>query len=164
LGHHNASTRLDIYVHFVPETDRWAADLLSTVLERAKAEGPTRKQRRQDVTINHERSDGGWELSPVPRDLNDLYLAPVALALDSRIAELGAMSYDELRMAVGSASDEPDWTREIRIEGLLRTVTYLTDTHGWSVDWDVRGVRLSHDKYAIVLGIPPVFREFVAGP
>lgn len=38
LGHRNASTTLDVYAHFVPEADRWAADALATILDKASAE------------------------------------------------------------------------------------------------------------------------------
>ena len=35
LGHRKPSTTLDVYAHFVPEADQWAADLLASLLDKA---------------------------------------------------------------------------------------------------------------------------------
>ena len=74
-----------------------------------------------------------------PHDVTDLYLAPVVLAVDARIEQLGQLDKD----------------------GLLRTVTHLVDCHGWESSWDPRGLRLTHDAHTFVLGIPAVFHEYL---
>lgn len=96
-----------------------------------------------------------------PHDIPDLYLAPVALAVDARLADLGKLSVPELRQAVAAASDLGDWTRDMRSRALLETVGHLVERHGWDLDWDPRGVRLKHGEHTIVLGIPPVFEEYL---
>ena len=96
-----------------------------------------------------------------PHDITDLYLAPVALAVDARIEELGHLDQEQLAYEVALESDSPDFTREMRQEGLIRTVTHLIDTHDWKFSWDPRGLRLTHDAHTFVLGIPAVFVEYL---
>jgi hypothetical protein len=102
-------------------------------------------------------------MAELPHDIADLYLAPFALEVDARIAELGMLGDAELALQVGIASDEPDWTLEMRKDALLLTVGHLIDLHGWSLSWDDRGIRLSHGKHALVLGVPPNFGRFLQG-
>jgi len=96
-----------------------------------------------------------------PHDITDLYLAPVVLALDARIEELGRLDRDRLVYEVALESDSPDFTRSMREDGLIRTVTHLVDSHDWEFSWDPRGLRLTHDAHTFVLGIPAVFVEYL---
>jgi hypothetical protein len=96
-----------------------------------------------------------------PHDITDLYLAPVALAVDARIAELGRLDKEQLAYEVALESDSPDFTREMREEALIRTVTHLIDIHDWKASWDPRGLRLTHDSHTFVLGLPPIFVEYL---
>jgi len=96
-----------------------------------------------------------------PHDIADLYLAPVALAVDARIEELGRLDVKGLAYEVALESDSPDFTRQMREEGLIRTVTHLMDTHDWAFSWDPRGLRLTHDAHTFVLGIPAAFRDYL---
>ena len=96
-----------------------------------------------------------------PHDVTDLYLAPVVLAADARIDKLGRLDKDGLAYEVALESDSPDFTRRIREDGLIRTVTHLIDCHGWEFSWDPRGLRLTHDAHTFVLGIPAVFLEYL---
>jgi hypothetical protein len=96
-----------------------------------------------------------------PHDITDLYLAPVALAVDACIEELGQLDKDRLAYEVAMRSDSPDFTRSLREEALIRTVTHLADCHDWEFAWDPRGLRLSHDAHTFVLGIPAVFLEYL---
>jgi hypothetical protein len=96
-----------------------------------------------------------------PHDIPDLYLAPVALAVDARLEELGRLDKDGLAYEVAVESDLPDVTRRVREEGLIRTVTHLIDRHDWEFSWDPRGLRLTHDTHTFVLGIPVVFLEYL---
>ena len=98
-----------------------------------------------------------------PHDMPDLYLAPVVLGVDARIEELGHLDKDGLAYEVALESGEPDFTRDMREEALIRTVTHLIDTHGWEFCWDPRGLRLTHDAHTFVLGIPAVFLEYLDG-
>lgn len=96
-----------------------------------------------------------------PHDITDLYLAPVALAVDARIEELGHMDKDGLAYEVAVESDLPDLTRRFREGALIRAVTHLIDRHDWELSWDPRGLRLTHDGHSLVLGIPAVFLEYL---
>jgi hypothetical protein len=94
-----------------------------------------------------------------PHDVTDLYLAPVVLAVDARIEELGHLDKDQLAHKVEFHSDSNDYVRRVSEEALIETVTYLIDTHGWEFSWDPRGLRLTHDGHTLVLGIPAVFLQ-----
>jgi hypothetical protein len=85
----------------------------------------------------------------------------VVLTVDARIAELGRLDRDRLAYEVGLEGDLPDFTRDMREEGLIRTVTHLIDRHDWEFSWDPRGLRLTHDTHTFVLGIPAVFLEYL---
>ena len=98
-----------------------------------------------------------------PHDISDLYLAPVALEIDARIEELGRLDKEQLAYEVALESDSPDFTRQMREEGLIRTVTHLIETHNWEFSWDPRGLRLTHHAHTFVLGIPAVFAEYLQG-
>jgi hypothetical protein len=92
-----------------------------------------------------------------------LYLAPVLLAVDARIEELGKLDRDALAYEVALESNSPDITRQMREEGLIRTVTHLLDTHHWECSLDPRGLRMTHDAHTFVLGIPAVFLDYLDG-
>lgn len=96
-----------------------------------------------------------------PHDMIDLYLAPVVLAVDARVEELGRLDKDGLAYEVALESDSPDFTRPFREEALIRTIVHLIDCHGWAFGWDPRGLRLTHDAHTLVLGIPAVFGEYL---
>ena len=98
-----------------------------------------------------------------PHDVTDLYLAPVLLAIDARIEELGKLDRDGLAYEVALESDKPDVTRDMREKGLITTVTHLIDTHRWAFSWDPRGLRMTHDAHSFVLGMPAVFRDYLGG-
>lgn len=89
-----------------------------------------------------------------PHDPTDLYLAPVALALDHRLEELAALTVAELeaRVALDTNSDPRDAAH--REKALLGAVTYLIDLHGWKVGVTSRGLALSHRDRVLVLGFP----------
>lgn len=97
-----------------------------------------------------------------PHDVTDLYLSPVVLGVDARIEELGQLTKDQLEYEVALESGSPDFTRQLKEEALISTITHLLDRHGWEFSWDPRGLRLSHDAHTLVLGIPAVFFEYLA--
>lgn len=100
-------------------------------------------------------------MTSLPRDTTDLYLAPVALAVDARIDHLSRLTPRELAVEVALESDTPDWTRSDRQTALLRTLRHLIDTRGWAFDWDPRGLRLTHREHTLVLGIPLTFTNYM---
>jgi hypothetical protein len=98
-----------------------------------------------------------------PHDAADLYLAPVLLAVDARIEELGKLDKDGLAYEVALESDSPDITRHMREGALIRTITHTIDCHHWELSWDPRGLRLTHGAHTFVLGVPAVFLEYLQG-
>jgi hypothetical protein len=98
-----------------------------------------------------------------PHDITDLYLAPVLLAVDARIEELGKLDKDGLAYETELEADSPNVTRQMREEALIRTITHLIETHHWEFSWDLRGLRMTHDAHTFVLGIPAVFLDFLGG-
>ena len=96
-----------------------------------------------------------------PHDVADLYLAPVLLAVDARIEELGKLDKAALAYEVALESDLPAITRQLREEALIRAITHLTDTHHWTFSWDPRGLRMTHDAHTFVLGIPAVCLDYL---
>jgi hypothetical protein len=98
-----------------------------------------------------------------PHDVADLYLAPVALAVDARIEDLGHLDQDQLEHKVAFHSDSQDFTPQLREQALIATITSLTDCHGWEFSWDPRGLRLTHEGHTFVLGVPAGFREYIGG-
>jgi len=96
-----------------------------------------------------------------PHDLTDLYLAPVALAVDARIEELGRLDKGQLAYEVALESDTPDFTRQMREEGLIRAIMHLVDARDWEFGWDPRGLRLTHEAHTFVLGVPAVFLAYL---
>jgi hypothetical protein len=103
------------------------------------------------------------KMTTLPHGVADLYLAPVVLAFDARLEELARLSIDELAGRVALESDLAAWTPELRRAGLLRTIEHLIDSHGWTVSWDVRGLRLTHGPNSLVLGVPETFDCYVIG-
>ena len=100
-----------------------------------------------------------------PHDVADLYLAPVLLAVDARIEDLGKLDKDGLAYEVALESDSLDATRQMREEALIRTITHLVDSHQWKLSWDPRGLRMTHDAHTFVLGAPAVFLDYLGdGP
>ena len=102
-------------------------------------------------------------MATLPHDITDLYLAPVVLAVDGRLEELGQLDLDKLRNRVALIAGGVDQTREMRERGLLRTVSQALELHSWRLSWDPRGLRLQHDAHDLTLGVPPVFAEYLAG-
>ncbi len=100
-----------------------------------------------------------------PNDVTDLYLAPVLLAVDARIEELGKLDREGLAYEVALESDSIDLTRGMREDALITTITHLTTTHHWEFSWDPRGLRMTHGAHTFVLGVPAVFAEYLGeGP
>jgi len=102
-------------------------------------------------------------MGELPHDIADVYLAPVALHVEARLAELAKLDDDKLAVHIAMASDEQAWSPEFRSAAVLNTVGYLVDLHGWSLSWDDRGVRLSHGTRSLVLGVPANVRRYIAG-
>jgi hypothetical protein len=63
---------------------------------------------------------------PASFQTSGIYLAPVLLEVDARIEELGKLDAGRLAYEVGLEADTPDFTRDMREDGLIRTITHLS--------------------------------------
>lgn len=101
-------------------------------------------------------------MATVPKDITDLYLAPVLLAVDARLAELEELTLAELTQEVAVLSDCSDRSPEWRREALLRAIAHGLALHGWTLSWDARGLVVAHGDHRVVLGLPPVANEYLS--
>lgn len=99
----------------------------------------------------------------LPHDITDLHLAPVLLALEERIQEMGKLTFDELRRYIALVANRPDWNRELREGGILGSVNHLIDTHDWELTWTDRGIEVRHSHREVTLGVPRTFVDYVDG-
>ncbi len=99
----------------------------------------------------------------MPHDVTDLNLAPVALAVDAQLEELGRLDAKEFAFQIAMKGDKPDWTVGSRGDGLVDAVGRSVLLHDWVLSIDPRGLRLTHKQNSIVLGVPDNFRAYLAG-
>lgn len=98
-----------------------------------------------------------------PHDPTDLRLAPVALEVDARLRELGALTREDLDFRIALESGADTHTAEMRERGLLVSTTYLIELYGWQPSWDERGLILTHSDHRLTLGLPPSLRQYLEG-
>lgn len=96
-----------------------------------------------------------------PRDLDDLRLAPVALAVDAQISSLASLTPEQLQRRIAVESNSGERSADEREQALLATVGYCIDTHGWTLSRDPRGIRMAHGARTVVLGAPATFDAYV---
>jgi hypothetical protein len=97
-----------------------------------------------------------------PHTISDLHLAPVVLALDARVAELGSLTPAQLAEQVAIVGGKPEWTRAFREAGLLTTVSQPIDLHDWTVSWDSRGLRVANGTHHVSIGLPATFNDYLS--
>ena len=101
---------------------------------------------------------------PLPHDVVDLQLAPVALAIDKELETLGVWEGTELDDQVLIATNRAKGdlaSRRERERLLIEVVTRGLELHGWEVSCDERGVRMRHHDNTIVLGLSDSLRRFI---
>lgn len=98
-----------------------------------------------------------------PHDLTDLYLAPVLLELDERLETFNELSPKDVELRVTLDTDRQPRHAGDRAALLLESITRAVDTHGWATSWAPRGLRMSHDGHAVVLGIPESLKVYLGG-
>jgi len=89
-----------------------------------------------------------------PRDIDDLYLAPVALDIDRRLEELSGYSAEDLQFHMILGTDREPQNAAEREEALLQVLTSGLELHGWQISRHPRGLLLAHENRSLVLGIP----------
>jgi hypothetical protein len=100
----------------------------------------------------------------IPHDVTDLALAPVVLALDERLEDLGRLDLHGLGQRIALDTNGLDSTRDMREHGLILAVQRQIDLHGWKLTWEPRGFALTHGPHRVVLGASPAMHAYVGGP
>jgi hypothetical protein len=96
-----------------------------------------------------------------PRDPIDLMLAPVALAVDTRLQDLAGLDHAELDRRIVWETNMMPRSREGAARAIVEDLTSLVPTRGWELSWDERGIRLQHRDHTLVLGIPDNLARWV---
>ena len=99
-----------------------------------------------------------------PHDVTDLYLAPVALNLDTELDNLAGLSQHELRLLVALRTNRDPGFRTgttERREDLLEAVTHGIEMHDWQASWHFRGLEIAHQQHRLVLGVPTNVRTYL---
>jgi hypothetical protein len=96
-----------------------------------------------------------------PHDLTDLFLAPVALAIDTEIESLERMTHDELLCYIPLVLNREPRDVDERRRDFVEAVTRHHDLHGWRASCEPRGLRLRNGEHTIVLGLPPNVRSYL---
>lgn len=109
-------------------------------------------------TLGEER---GHLMISLPHDTADVFLAPVALALDQQLQQLSELNQAEIFCLITLATDREPRTSRGKRDLLLETLTRDISTHDWTVSWDPRGLRVEHDLHRVVLGLPESVRIFL---
>jgi hypothetical protein len=99
-----------------------------------------------------------------PRDIADLYFAPVALGVDAELASLDHLTQDELLTYIVLVTNREPRSGDERREYFVEAVTRHLPMHGWRATLDPRGLRLSNDEHSVVLGLPPGIRSYLSLP
>jgi hypothetical protein len=97
----------------------------------------------------------------MPQDLTDLYLSPVAIAVDKRLDDMARCPQAELNYRLALETNASPHKRADAIAAVVADAGYLIDTHHWQLAWDPRGLRLSNADHSIVLGVPDNVRAYV---
>jgi len=86
----------------------------------------------------------------------------VALHVDQRLQAVAELERDQLNMRVVLETNREARTAGQRAQDVMESLTYLLDLHGWTASWDARGLRLSHHRHSLVLGVPENVARYVA--
>jgi hypothetical protein len=98
-----------------------------------------------------------------PHDLTDLLLAPTLLDLDDRLDRLGELNPGELAFEIVLATNQEPRDRGERATMLLEALRAWLDLHRWEISLTPRGLSVEHGGRAVVLGLPPNLRDYLAG-
>ena len=100
-------------------------------------------------------------MAAIPHDITDLRLAPIALAVDAVIEELGRLPVGKLAWRPESHRDVSEITRADRECWLVAQIESRVEVGSWQLSVDDRGLRLTHKEHTLVLGIPAPVRSYV---
>lgn len=96
-----------------------------------------------------------------PRDIADLYLAPVVLKIDAELEALRGKTQDDVLTFIALTTNKEPFSLSERRAFFIEAVTRFHDMHGWVATCDPRGLRLTHGEHQLVLGLPAVVRSYL---
>jgi hypothetical protein len=96
-----------------------------------------------------------------PRDPADLLLAPVALQVDAKVQEMSTMKPEQLAYHLALEVDRDPRTEQQRGRDIVDAAVKLIDMNGWEASWDPRGVRLTHGRHSLVIGVGAEVSDYV---
>ena len=97
-----------------------------------------------------------------PHDVADLYLSPVAIELDRRLADYEGLSEKDVTYRVAVSTNREPGPKESRPGLLLADLTHAMELHGWHLEWVPRGLRMRNGDHELVLGVPESLRTYLA--
>lgn len=100
-------------------------------------------------------------MAVLPHDITDLRLAPVTLAVDAAIEDLGRLSVDDLANRIERYRNISDITRENRMHWIIQEIEARAETFEWTLSFDDRGIRLTHKEHSFVLGTPATINAYI---
>ncbi|HEY0951866.1 hypothetical protein [Nocardioides sp.] len=97
-----------------------------------------------------------------PHDLTDLLLAPTLIDLDDVLEAIGDLNPGELAFEVILVTNQEPRDAGERAAMLLEFLRFRLDLHRWSLALTDRGLSVEHGGRAVVLGLPPNVRDYLA--
>ncbi len=98
-----------------------------------------------------------------PHDFTDLMLAPTLIDLDDVLERLGDLNPGELAFELILATNQEPRDAAERADVLLDSLRVRLDLHRWNLALTDRGLSVEHGGRAVVLGLPPNVRDYLAG-
>jgi hypothetical protein len=98
----------------------------------------------------------------LPRDVTDLALAPVVLAIDDALKTYADLDRHDIDFRIALETDREPRSLEARAAAVLHTLVRDVDLHGWTTSWSDRGLCLQHDDRSVTLGLPASLRSYLA--
>ncbi|HYF73461.1 MAG TPA: hypothetical protein VD864_11615 [Nocardioides sp.] len=102
-------------------------------------------------------------LSVRPRDLTDLYLAPLLIALEERLEQLAPLNPGALAFEIILVTNQEPRDRAERAGMVIEVLQTGLDLHGWTLSLEPRGLRVEHAGRGVVLGLPTNLRDYLVG-
>jgi hypothetical protein len=96
-----------------------------------------------------------------PRDIADLYLAPVALAIEAELGTLTDLTHHQLLGYIALTTNHQPRSVEERRVDFVDAVTFHLDLHGWRVTVHPRGLQLANGEHTLVLGLPSTVASYL---
>jgi hypothetical protein len=98
----------------------------------------------------------------LPRDVTDLALAPVAIAVDEMLRSYEGLDRVDIDFRLALETDRQPRSLEARASAVLETITRSVNLRGWEPAWCDRGLTLRHGEHTLTIGLPAELRDYLA--